>query len=153
MTKSIQRSKFPKSNKSPVAIEEPKVTDIVSWRFSSCDPERWPLLNENTLLPVIIPFLQETEGQLWSYWLTIRKKKCHEVSPDELNKCARDRLDDLRIEAEKILVIHLENTHCLYGYIMNGICYLLWYDQNHGDNTDCVYRSFKKGDKKKHNRK
>ena len=47
---------------------------------------------------------------------------------------------------------HLGNTRCLYGYIMRGVCYLLWYDTKHGDNEECVCRSFKRGDKKKHNR-
>lgn len=152
MSKNVYNPKSPKSNKSPLSVEEPKVTDIVSWRFSSCDKEMWSLFNGDTLLPAILPFLQNMEGQTWSYWLTKNKKKCHEVNPDDLTKCAKDRLESLCIEVEKMLVIHLENTHCLYGYIMNGICYLMWYDTDHGDNKNCVYRSFKKGNKKKHNR-
>ena len=130
-----------KSNKSPVSIFEPKVTNVVSWRFSSCDKEKWCLFDNNTIRPIVMTFLSETEGQLWSYWLTQRQKKCHEINPDDLNRGAKNRLNDLHIEVEKILVMHLANTVCLYGYIINGICYLLWYDENHGDNDTCVCRS------------
>ena len=83
---------------------------------------------------------------------TKKKKTFHEINPDDLNKCAKNRLDDMNLEVDKILDMHLNGKNCLYGYIRMGVCYLLWYDTDHGDNDHCVCRSFKQGNKKKHDR-
>mgnify|MGYP006988863223 CR=1 FL=1 len=158
MKKQARNLQQPKSDKTPVNVETPKATDVVSWRFSSCDKKRWSLLNSDHIshddvVETIIPFLMQTEGQSWSYWLTDRKKKCHEILVSDLNKCARDRLDKMHVETEKIMGIHLGNKKCLYGYLISGVCYILWYDSDHGDNDSCVCPSYKKGDKKKHQRR
>ena len=146
MSKSIKIKNVPKSNKNPVSANIPKPTDVVSWRISTCDKERWTVIGNDDdkrarFNDEIIPFLMEMEKNPWSYWLTQRKKKCHKISIDKLNKCAVDRLDELEIEIEEVLVMHLSGTNCLYGYIMHGICYILWYDDDHGDNYSCVCRS------------
>ena len=136
--------KEPKSQKKAVNVNDPKKhsgTDAVSWRFIACDKCRWMILDNAVFFDIILPQLQEYEKRRWSDWLTSNKKKCHKIPADTLNKCAKRRLEELQIEVEEVLVIHISNKQCLYGYIMNGICYLLWYDSNHGDNDSCVCRS------------
>ena len=78
----------------------------------------------------------------WGQILLEGKKQNHSIVPEKLNKCARDRLIELRVEAEAIYSLRLGGTLRLYGY-MNGATYsILWYDEDHGDNDTCVCRSF-----------
>lgn len=61
-----------------------------------------------------------------------------------LNKIAVDRLNELEIEVDSLVSLTLSGTHRLYGYIVDAVFYVLWYDDNHGDNATCVCRSHKK---------
>lgn len=155
--KKIRIKETPNPEKKAVVAKDPQQeTDVVSWRFSTADGEYWSIFKDGaegkTICAEIAGFLMDMESQRWSYWLTVNKKKCHEIEVEGLTKRAQKRLSDLCIEVESVLVMHLEGTHCLYGYLIRGICYVLWYDENHGDNEECVCRSFKHGDKKKHQR-
>ena len=92
----------------------------------------------------ILPHLQALESQKWQDILLTAKKQNHSIVMDELNKVARDRLDELKIEAESIISLRLTGTHRLYGYMVGSVFNILWFDQNHGDNKDCVCRSYLK---------
>ena len=122
---------------------------------ASTEKNYWPVFGkdaDNVFETTILPFLIDIERYKWSQLITESQKKCHEIEVGKLNRKAQKRLDDLYIETEKVLVLHLQGQHCLYGYLFNGIFHILWYDTDHGDNEECVCRSFKKGDKKKHQR-
>ena len=69
---------------------------------------------------------------------------------EALNKCARDRLAERMIEYEAIYSLRITGKHRLYGYIIGSTFNLLWFDDDHGDNDNCVCRSYKdKSDKRK----
>lgn len=52
-----------------------------------------------------------------------------------------DRLAEKYIELDSIISLRLTGKHRLYGYIQKSTFYVLWYDDNHGDNNECVCRS------------
>lgn len=143
MSKKPKAASEPKRRKQPTKRQEHRTTDDVAWRLSSCDKEMWPILSlpPNILIGQIIPFLCEMEKDRWSVWLTSKSKNIHKISIERLNPGAKNRLDTLQIEVEEVLVMHMDSTHCIYGYLMDGICSILWYDPNHGDNDTCVCRS------------
>lgn len=121
-----------------------------SWSFSSCDVDssiQWAFCQErlaDRFWDKIFPKLREFEKMTWGQILLEGKKQNHSIVPEKLNKCARDRLIELRVEAEAIYSLRLGGTLRLYGY-MNGATYsILWYDEDHGDNDTCVCRSFLK---------
>lgn len=58
-----------------------------------------------------------------------------------MNKVAQDRLFEKRIEAESLISLRLTGTHRLYGYMTGRVFNILWYDDDHGDNAECVCRS------------
>lgn len=119
-----------------------------SWRFLRCDLSgRWAF-NEERLDKVfwneIFPKLQDFERMTWSDILVKGQKQNHNIEPDNLNKDAQDRLAKLHIEAAAICSLRLSGAQRIYGYMEGPIYYILWYDDNHGDNDTCVCRSYKK---------
>lgn len=74
----------------------------------------------------------------------VDKKNNHSIDVNLLNKVARDRLVELHIEAEAIVSMRLSATHRLYGYMTDKVFNILWFDDKHGDNSQCVCRSEKK---------
>lgn len=61
-----------------------------------------------------------------------------------LIRSAQDRLASKYIEAEALISLRLTGNHRLYGYMTGRVFNVLWYDDNHGDNNDCVCRSYLK---------
>lgn len=88
--------------------------------------------------------MQALETQKWSDILLTSKKQNHSIELDKLNKVARDRLAEKMIEAEAIVSLRFTATHRLYGFMVGSVFNVLWYDDDHGDNKDCVCRSYKK---------
>lgn len=118
-----------------------------SWCFNRCDKEKWCLNKETAdeaFWSEVLPLLQLFETLTWQDILVQAQHKNHNIELSKLNTCARKRLSDLHIEAESITSLRLNGTHRLYGYIIKGVYYILWYDINHGDNSSCVCRSKKK---------
>lgn len=72
------------------------------------------------------------------------KKHHHEIDVLQLNKVAIKRLEELQLELEALRSLKISATHRIYGYIVDQTFYILWYDDNHGDNSTCVCRSRKK---------
>ncbi len=114
-----------------------------SWCFRACDEELWNFSAEN-FMNDILPKLKEFETQTWNEILIRGKKNNHSIDSEKLNKVARERLEKLKVEAASIISLRLSATHRLYGYRIDGVYYILWYDNNHGDNSTCVCRSRKK---------
>lgn len=119
-----------------------------SWKFVSCDQDgAWAFSQARlteTFWTNILPKLREFESMKWSQITIEAKKQHHSIDVDFLNKVARDRLDQLKIEAESLLSLRLGGTLRLYGFMVGSAYNILWYDDDHGDNTTCVCRSKKK---------
>ena len=119
-----------------------------SWRFSSCDPEKWTFKKENIekwFWDEILTWFSNMEKQFWSEVLVRDNKKNHYIDVSSLNKCAQKRLQELKIEQEAVVSLRLTGKHRFYGIINEGVFCIIWFDDDHGDNDTCVCRSKKKG--------
>lgn len=117
-----------------------------AWCFNSIDMSLWSL-NESSAGGKIWEILQKLknfETQTWNDILLQHKKQNHMIVPDDLNKIAQDRLAEMHIEAEAITSLRLTGNHRLYGYNDGRVFNVIWYDEEHGDNSSCVCRSKKK---------
>lgn len=118
-----------------------------SWRFSTCDKERWSIFQKEVVdvfWEEIWPRLQDLETQTWGEILIISNKQNHAINVKSLNKGAAERLEELYIEAESIISLRVTGKHRIYGYMSGSSLNVLWVDFDHGDNTTCVCRSYKK---------
>lgn len=116
-----------------------------SWSFYKCDREgSWAFTNQalgDTFWITIMPRLKSFEQLSWG---EIETKGSHFIDVSTLNKCAKDRLDELRIVEEELFSLKIANTLRIYGIRQKATLFILWYDDNHGDNKTCVCRSRKK---------
>lgn len=121
-----------------------------SWRLSSCDTEpsvKWSFHEgrlSHEFWSTIFPKLQDFESMTWSEILIAAKKQNHGSDISELNSPARKRLGELQIEEEAIHSLRLGGQLRIYGFLTGPVYNILWYDDDHGDNRTCVYRSHKK---------
>lgn len=118
-----------------------------TWKFSNCDKENWSLQSnevQEIFWDEILPHLQGWETQTWGNILVDAKKQNHSIEVEDLSKRAIDRLVRLYIEAEALVSLRLTATHRIYGYMKGPVFNILWVDLEHGDNTLCVCRSYKK---------
>ncbi len=118
-----------------------------SWNFHSCDTGQWSFTKENVgdeFWKDILPKLKGWETMTWQQILVADKKHNHSIDVETLNKVARDRLEQLEIEAQDIVSLRVMGQHRLYGYMDGSVFNLLWFDNEHGDNDHCVCRSNKK---------
>ena len=102
-----------------------------SWNFSKCDLEhhKWSLKKSNMfseIIPKLISFEQRNWGDIVS-----DKKHNHWIECEKLSKPAQNRLIELKIYYESLFSLRLTGTLRLFGYIENGIFYIIWYDSNH----------------------
>lgn len=121
-----------------------------SWSFGACDTDptiRWAFYKqrmEETFWDTILPKLKEFEAMTLSAIFVDGKKQNHGIDVQTLNKDARKRLEELRVEAEAVHSLRLGGNLRIYGYLEGSVYHILWYDDNHGDNNTCVCRSYKK---------
>lgn len=119
-----------------------------TWNFHICDKEgKWAFTSENRgedIWKKIIPFLSNLETQTWNEILIGAKKKNHTIKIENLNKCARKRLNSLHLTPDEVISLSLDGNIRIYGVWYLSTCCLLWYDKDHKDNDDCVCRSRKK---------
>ncbi|MEE3421675.1 MAG: hypothetical protein VZR11_03045 [Succinimonas sp.] len=117
-----------------------------AWTFVASDQEMWAF-SQDRIGEVIWEILSKLKGfeiQTWNDILVHSKKQNHSLDPSDLNKVAQDRLVDRNIEAEALISLRLSGNHRLYGYMTGRVFNILWYDDDHGDNSKCVCRSRKK---------
>lgn len=115
-----------------------------AWSFENADQEVWAFTQEHIgelLWPEILPRLKALESRTWQEILVHDKKKNHAVDVEGLNKVAKDRLVQKHIEAESLISLRITGSHRLYGYMTGRVFNILWYDDKHGDNNDCVCKS------------
>jgi len=128
-------------------IENPDsiMEDSPSWAFAACDMDgTWGFCKkrlEQEFWTKIFPKLRELETMTWGDILIKAKKQNHSIELGDLNKTARDRLVELRIEAESLFSLRLSGNIRLYGFMVGAVYNILWYDKDHGDNDSCVCRS------------
>ena len=118
-----------------------------SWCFNDCDDDMWPFNEEhigNSFWSKVLPYLKNLEKQTWQEILVDDKKKNHGIIVSDLNSIAQKRLAEKYIECEAIYSLRVNGTNRIYGQIIKGVFYVLWYDDDHGDNDRCVCRSYKK---------
>lgn len=117
------------------------------WRFAACDTDKdgaWAFCKarlSDEFWEEIFPKLREFESMTWGDIFITAKKQNHSITPDELNKCAQDRLRGMSIEAEAIHSLRLGGKLRIYGFMTGATYNILWYDNDHGDNETCVCRS------------
>lgn len=115
-----------------------------AWSFSDVDQEMWKFTQDrlnDVFWSDILPKMKLWESQTWGEILVKAKKQNHSIAPHDLNKMAYDRLVEMKVEAESVISLHLSSTHRLYGYMVGRVFNILWYDDSHGDNKNCVCRS------------
>lgn len=118
-----------------------------SWVFSNIDEESWAFSKEHVgdiIWTEILPKLQAFEQKTWADILVKDKKLNHAISAENLNKIAQKRLIERKIEADSIISLRLNGTHRIYGYMVEKVFNILWYDDDHGNNNRCVCRSYLK---------
>lgn len=121
-----------------------------SWTFWNVDNESsWPLWREDDPAEFwtdVYPRLQDLEKQTWNDLLVGSKRQHHTVQVEDLNLCAKKRLEQRRYDTQgtRLVSLRVDGTHRLYGFREGGVFSILWYDRDHGDNDTCVIRSVKK---------
>ena len=144
-SKKIRRTESPKSH--AILREnnlEQYYTQNPAWSFASVDNEMWTLSQEhagNLFWSEILPRLIALESQTWGDILVRGKKQNHALSPNSLNKAAQARLAEKYIETESLISLRITGKHRLYGYMCGKVFCVLWFDDDHGDNEQCVCRS------------
>ena len=115
-----------------------------AWTFANSDQDMWAFSKEHVgevIWKEIIPRLRALETQTWREILVRDKKQNHSLDLNDLNRVAQDRLITRYIEAESLISLRVTGTHRLYGYMTGRVFNILWYDDEHGDNSKCVCRS------------
>lgn len=115
-----------------------------AWTFANSDDQMWAFSKEHigeVIWTEILPRLKDLETQTWSEIFITGKKQNHSIDLEDLNKAARDRLAEKYIEAESLMSLRVTGNHRLYGYMTGRVFNILWYDDDHGDNSRCVCRS------------
>lgn len=115
-----------------------------AWTFANSDQEMWAFSQNHMgelFWTEVLPRLKAFETQTWGEILVRDKKQNHSLDLDQLNKVAQDRLASKYIEAESLISLRITGRHRLYGYMTGRVFHVLWYDDDHGDNSTCVCRS------------
>lgn len=102
-----------------------------SWSFSKCDFEhnKWSL-KKSDIYNEIITKLVSFERRKWSEIID-DKKHNHWIECTQLIKEAQKRLNEIHIYYEELFSLRLTGTLRLFGYIENGVYYIIWYDPDH----------------------
>ncbi len=96
-----------------------------------CDPFGWHNI-DGALLLFIWEKSASFESMVWSEILIVGKKFNHHVSTNDLCKEAKNRLEDLHLDdLEELLSLRLQGSGRVWGYVVNGIVTLLWWDPEH----------------------
>lgn len=144
-SKKIKQKEFP-GNRSIVQGGAPNqyYSENPAWTFANSDQNMWAFAEEHigeAIWTEIMPRLKALETQTWSEILVRDKKQNHSLDLNDLNKIAQNRLAARYIEAESLISLRVTGNHRLYGYMTGRVFNVVWYDDEHGDNSKCVCRS------------
>ena len=118
-----------------------------SWNFVACDTEpsiQWSFCKDrlaDDFWDTIFPKLQDFERMTLADIFIDGKKQNHGIDVASLSPLAKKRLDELHIEAESLHSLRLGGKLRLYGILNGAVFSVIWYDDDHGDNSTCVCRS------------
>jgi hypothetical protein len=118
-----------------------------AWSFANADQDMWSFTQAhigNLIWTEILPRLKALETQTWNEILVKDKKQNHSINVQDLSKAAQNRMVAKYIEAESLISLRVTGNHRLYGYMIGRVFNILWYDDDHGDNSTCVCRSYLK---------
>lgn len=123
----ISNEKVPKQRENPNSYFDWSP----SWSFSKCDfeHEKWSLKLSN-IYEEIIPKLISFEQRKWSDIIS-DKKHNHWIDCADFSKESQKRLEERKIYYDELFSLRLTGTLRLFGYIENGIYYIIWYDPDH----------------------
>ncbi|MCM1190516.1 MAG: hypothetical protein NC541_14630 [bacterium] len=143
--KEIKQKEFPDEKRIAQGGDpERYYSENPAWTFANADQEMWAFSQEHiekVFWIEILPRLKALESETWGEILVRDKKQNHSLDLNDLNKAAQDRLASKYIEAESLISLRITGNHRLYGYMTGRVFNVLWYDDNHGDNSTCVCRS------------
>ena len=114
-----------------------------SWRFQDADKENW-VLSKDSFWDSVMPFLVSLESMTWDSILRRSNNNHHFIKLIGLSSRAQAILARKKIEAEAVMSLRLQGKIRLYGIMADNVFSILWLDDNHGDNPDCVCRSYLK---------
>ena len=132
--KRVKQNETVSADRTPKTKENPQswIGWSPSWNFSICDFEhpKWSLSNSD-IYNDIIPKLCSFERQKWSE-ITCSDGS-HWIECYKFCKEAQERLKAVPrySEYDTLFSLRLTGTHRLFGYIDNGIFFIIWNDTNH----------------------
>ena len=132
MSKKIHKIEKTSSKKQPIAIEQPKtyMDKNPSWRFSKEDTSsKWTIFNDE-IKDTLLPYLKQIETQTWGQIFSDEKKN-HYVPVSNFINEAKKRLEAMKIFEDELFSLRIQGKIRLYGLIIEGIYYVLWYDNQH----------------------
>ena len=120
----ISNEKVPKQRENPNSYFDWSP----SWSFSKCDfeHEKWSLKLSN-IYEEIIPKLISFEQRKWSDIIS-DKEHNHWIDCADFSKEAQKRLEEIKLYYDELFSLRLTGKLRLFGYIENGIYYIIWYD-------------------------
>lgn len=148
--KKVKPGRVPTANARSVENPDKVLQMHPIWRFSTCDTDfscKWSFHKgrlQDEIWDVILPKLLAYEKMTWGDIFIQGKKHNHSNSVSEMNKAAQDRLAELEIEADALQSLKCGGTRRIYGFLDEAVFNIVWYDDDHGDNMTCVFRSHKK---------
>ena len=123
--------------------------ETIPWRFSVVDlegPWGWRTKAARDWWRYILPKLRLLESMTWAAIQVAsggrrRGTNSHDVKVADLSKRARDRLKEIGQEdIADLFSLRLTGTKRIYGIRDGRALKFLWYDPDHGDNSNAVYR-------------
>jgi hypothetical protein len=110
-----------------------------SWSFSRChfDHPRWGLEKHSGKLLAIIQFFSGLEGQRWGDVLTSTagrggNTRNHMIPTDRFSNDIQEMIMDRKLHVfDNLYSLAMSNMERLYGVIIDGVFFLVWYDPKH----------------------
>ena len=102
------------------------------------------MLSKDSFWDSVMPFLVSLESMTWDSILRRSNNNHHFIKLIGLSSRAQAILARKKIEAEAVMSLRLQGKIRLYGIMADNVFSILWLDDNHGDNPDCVCRSYLK---------
>ena len=116
-----------------VAAEPGDFDSTPAWSFALCDidgPFGWRAASQSDLLRVF-RHLGLLEKSKLSEIFGERHRKNHQPRPDQLGKTARDRLQALKLDPERLLSLRLTRAERIWLVREGTTLALLWWDPHH----------------------
>lgn len=122
-----QNDKIPKVKQNP----ESYFSKSPSWCFSKCDIgyDKWSIYNSDVIND-ILPKLISLEQRKWADIIS-DKKHNHWIKCEDFSKEAQNRITSTPQSFDALFSLRLTGTFRLFGFIEDGVYYVIWVDPNH----------------------